>query len=100
MPPKLKKAILQNVFADEVLGFHVDEQAFEELCALLEQLTIAWRDKRQVDKQVVMHLYHTTHIVRNRLEHFRRNGNDAIADRLEDMFIELDRLFGECCLKS
>ncbi len=100
MTSELKDAILNNPFTDDLMDYQLDEQAFSELCNSLEQLASAWKGESFIDKDVVMYMYHTTHIVRNRMEHFRKNRQAATADRLEDMFIELDKLFGEQCLRA
>lgn len=94
----LKQKILSNTFVDQVRnGFIVDEAAFEELCSLLEQLAIEWKDKTEIDKELTQDLYIIPYVTKNMLEHLRTDEkNKEKADLIEQKWQKLDELVLNC----
>lgn len=94
----LKQKILSNTFVDQVRnGFVVDEVAFEELRALLEQLAVEWKGKTEVDKELAQDLYVIPYVTKNMVDHLRMNDqNKEKADLIEQKWQKLDDLVLNC----
>lgn len=94
----LKQKILSNTFVDQVRnGFVVDEAAFEELCASLEQLAVEWKGKTEVDKELAQDLYVIPYVTKNMVDHLRINDqNKEKADLIEKKWQKLDDLVLNC----
>lgn len=95
----LKEKIMTNRFIEKVRNqMQIDEQQYTELCELLEKLAIEWKNKKDVDKELVLFLYNAPQIIRNIFLSFKEKGEPLpdIANRLEDIWVELDALVIEC----
>lgn len=95
MDEALKESILQNPFIDRLRDLQVDEDAFRDLTAALRRLAGAWKGQPLVDKEIASDLYVVIQVTRNMLETLRAHGSPD-ADRVEEMWIDLDDLVLEC----
>lgn len=95
MDEALKQSILQNPFIHRLRDLQVDEDAFRDLTAALRGLAAAWKGQPLVDKEVASELYVLTHVTRNMLERLRADASPD-ADRVEEMWIDLDDRVLEC----
>jgi hypothetical protein len=92
----LKQSILRNPFVDRLrLEMVVDEGAYRALCDALARLAQAWKGARLVDRELVQDLYVLAPITRNMADPLRER-NPEIADRVEEMAMEIDALVLEC----
>lgn len=99
MNNELKEKILNNTFVNKVRNeMHIDEEQYDELCRLLEELSNEWKDKQVVDKELVLDLYSMSQIVRNTFLSFKKHNEPIldIAKRLEDIGVEIDALDIDC----
>lgn len=96
-----KTKMLSNKFIDKVRnGFVVDEGEFNELCKLLETLIVEWKNKKEVDKELVQHLYILPYVTKNMAEALRKNrrseADDKLADTIDEKSNRLDDLVLQC----
>lgn len=96
MDEALKQSILRNPFVDRLrLERVVDEAAYRALCDALARLAQAWKGERLVDREVVQDLYVLAPITRNMADPLRKRSPE-VADRVEEMAMEIDALVLEC----
>jgi hypothetical protein len=92
----LKQSFLRNPFVDRLrLEMGVDEAAYRALCDALARLAQAWKGERLVDRELVQDLYVLAPVTRNMADPLRRQ-SPQIADRVEEMAMEIDALVMEC----
>jgi len=100
MEPSIKETILTNPFSLELLQYRINEQAFRNLHDALNVISQLWRNERLVDKDIVLYLYETSLIMRNKLSEFQAANQLGDVGILERMLTELDRLILEECLRT
>lgn len=94
----LKSRILSNTFADQLRASMVyDASAFDELCGDLKSLSSSLKGSGVIDRELMLTLYSLPVVVRNTFLSFDdSDSRPAIAAKLEDAWIELDKLVSEC----
>jgi predicted metal-binding protein len=94
----LKAKILANELALTIrTESRVDEDQWEELRHLLQLLAKEWQSAESVDKELVECLYTTSQALRNSfVAHSQLEPRTALADRLEDLWVDVDALVLEC----
>ena len=99
MNPDLKQLIVKNTFIDQVRNnMHIDESEYEKLCTALQNLALEWREDKLIDKELVLLLYSMPLMIRNIFLSFSDLGPPLpeTANRLEDIWVELDDLVTQC----
>jgi hypothetical protein len=95
MDEALKQSILRNPFIIRLRELRVDEDAFQELAEALRRLAAEWKGQPVIDKELASELYVVIQVMRNMLQTLRAHGSPD-ADRVEEMWIDLDNLVLEC----
>ncbi|MBM6619034.1 hypothetical protein [Bacillus suaedaesalsae] len=99
MRESLKEKILNNTFVDKVRNeLKVDEEEYQALNQILNELIVLLKVQKDIDKELALILYSMPQIIRNTflsLEASNEKVSD-LANRLEDIWIELDELVIEC----
>lgn len=99
MRESLKEKILNNTFVDKVRNeLKVDEEEYQALNQILNELIVVLKVQKDIDKELALILYSMPQIIRNTflsLETSNEKVSD-LANRLEDIWIELDELVIEC----
>ena len=95
----IKAAILRNSFVDSVrIDMRIDDDAYEELCALLRDLAKELKGVRLIDKELALALYSIPLMVRNAFVSFDSHPDPkpSVCLRLEDQWVDLDALVTDC----
>lgn len=97
----IKDKILANQFIDKVrVEMVIDDESYEELVELLKLLSKEWKDKSVIDKELALVLYSIPQMIRNSYLSFEDGSSNSekpeIAQKLEDIWIDLDALVIEC----
>ena len=100
MEQSINQRLVTHQFSAAVLLGVVDDAIYEDFRDCLLKLAVQWKGKKQISKAIAFVLSESISIVRNKITEYRSNGLDDDADRLEDMFIELDRIVMEECLQD
>jgi hypothetical protein len=95
MDEDLKRSILRNPFVDRLRDLRVDDDACRDLVDALRRLADAWRGAATIDREVASDLYVINQVTRNMLETLRGHGSPD-ADRVEEMWIEIDARIMDC----
>lgn len=95
MDEALKQAILRNPFIVRLRDLRVDEDAFRELAEALGRLADEWKGQPRIDRELASELSVVIQVTRNMLETLRAHGSPD-AERVEEMWIDLDDLVLEC----
>ncbi len=98
MNRSLKARILANSFVDSVrISMTFDQIAYEEFVSCLNELASALKGRHSVDRELMLYLYSAPVMVRNAYLSFSESHTELeITNRLEDAWVELDRLITNC----
>ncbi len=95
----IKRRILDNVFATRLQRMEIDRAEYGRLCDALRELTVHWRDRSLVDREVAGALGAIVATARSMIPVFGR-ANPALRDEAEDMGFTLGVLVSECFSKT
>lgn len=94
MKDSLHKKFYKNAFVHKVrTECKFDDKEYASLCDILRNIAIAHRKRSTIDRSLAIGLYEAPQIVRNM---FLRLNESALASKLEDAWVELDRLVRNC----
>lgn len=99
MTKRAKAAVMENDFVDRVRGeWTFDTAAYEELVESLRRLAERLASQRTIDRDLALTLYVIPQMVRNAHLQAAELGAEqsAMAERLEEAWIELDALVLKC----
>ena len=102
MQENLKCQILKNNFVIQVrTQLRFDQDAYDELCNLLQQLALELRGHTTIDRELMSSLYEIPLMIRNSFEALSHDMHPhKIKNKLEDAWIELDRLVASCLVDA
>lgn len=94
----IKKKILDNRYVDQLrIQMRIDDGAYDQLCASLQELASELKGVRAIDKELALALYSIPLMVRNTFLSFDNQApKPEIAARLEDHWVDLDALVTDC----
>jgi hypothetical protein len=97
-PLELKARILNNGFIECLQSkARVDEEAYRELCLLLDVLAVELRRYPLIDKELAYILYCIPLVARNALDSLQRHFSPTeVLLRVEVAWLELDARVAEC----
>ncbi|MCG8593779.1 MAG: hypothetical protein MI785_05315 [Kiloniellales bacterium] len=88
----IEERLLKNEFVIKLrMELTVDKKMFQELCCILKELAVYWKEKHMIRKDVAEYLYGLAHVTRDIAERFRENDPDFYSEVFE-MSIEIDAL--------
>lgn len=97
MEPELKSSLFENQFGRLLLEHDLDEASFAELCSILSEVAVVWKNTTQIDKDVVYFLFELFTIMHYKLTQSIQGLTEKDRGDLQQMFGEFDRLvLGKC----
>lgn len=98
MDDSLRERLYANQFGLQLLELAIDQEAFQDLCAILKEIAAIWSGKESVEKEVVHFMVEQLMILRNKLRYQDSSFDADDTAELERMHDEFQRIVLEECL--